>query len=354
MNKYAILANPGHNRVYFESSKKLAIQELSIVLSNDLNNLTCEYNISEIKEEYISNIFYLTFLSEKELDETIISKLSRLSFLYALFQVKESADTLFLYPIAKADNEYINSSISSILKYTGKTNEIFTRMMINIALFSSTYTNTNETINILDPLAGKGTTLYESLIYGHHSYGIEISDKVALESYHFMKKYLESEKLKHSSKKETIGGHGSKSTKYSIEISKNKEDSKEKKSKHWVIVAGDSKNADKFYKKEFFHLIVGDLPYGVQHGNITKEKQSNITRNPKELVKSCVNSWYKVLKKDGVLVLAWNSFLLSRIEFTEILENSGFQVFSSDVYLNFEHRVDQAIRRDIIVAKKSL
>lgn len=349
MNKYAILANPGHNRVYFESSKQLAIQELSIVLSNSLQD-SCNYNIADIKEEYLSDIFYITFLSDKKLCEDVISDISRLSFLYAFFEVIENEGKFYLSPIAKANNEYINPSISSILKYTGKTNEIFTRMMINVALYSSKYIN--EEINILDPIAGKGTTLYEGLIYGHNSYGIEISDKVALESYQFMKKYLEKEKLKHGSKKATIGVNGSKSTKYSIEISKNKEDLKENKTTNFAIVAGDSKNADKFYKKDFFHLIVGDLPYGVQHGNITKEKQTNITRNPKELISNCVGSWRNVLKKDGVMVLAWNSFILSREDFTELIEKNGFQVLASDLYLKFEHRVDQAIRRDIIVAKK--
>lgn len=345
MKKYAILASPGHNRVYFEESKRLAKLELDIVLSNS----NC--NIYNIKEEDISSVFYLTFNSKDELNEENIANISRLSFLYAFFEVKEIESELCLLPICKANIEYINSNISSILKYTGKTNEIFTRMMINIALFS--YGSVKEEINILDPIAGKGTTLYEGLILGLNSYGIEISDKVVLESYNFMKKFLEREKFKHTTKKEKISAENSKAIKYSIELSKSKTDIKERKSKKWVMVAGNSKNTDKYFKKDFFNIIVGDLPYGVQHSNVTNEKKSGMTRNPKELLNSCIDSWNYVLKKDGVILLSWNSFLLSRKEFGEILENRGFTVLSSEVYLNFEHRVDQSIKRDIIVAKKN-
>ena len=347
MKKYAILTNPGHNRIYFETSKKLAILELSIVLSN------CDLEINQVKDEYISDVFYITFLSSEELEEKTVANLSRLSFLYALFEIKEIDSSLYLKPICKPDIEYINSSISSILKYTGKTNEIFTRMLINVGLFSSKFSdNTAGEINILDPIAGKGTTLYEGLIFGHNSYGIEISDKVALESYHYMKRFLEREKFKHTLKTEKVNKPPYKCVKYSFDISKTKDDLKNKNIKNWTMVSGNSMYADKYYKKNFFHLIVGDLPYGVQHGNVTNEKDSRLTRNPKELVGSCIKGWSSVLKSQGVLVLAWNSFLLSREEFAELLENNGFSVFNDDVYQNFEHRVDQAIRRDVIVAKK--
>ena len=344
MKKYAILANPSHNRVYFETSKRLAALELNIVLSNG------NHMISNVEEEYIEGIFYITFCCEEELKEDTIADLTRLSFLYAFFEVKEIDNRVCLCPMIKPNIEFINSNISSILKYTGKTNEIFTRMMINIGLFSSKFAR--EEINLLDPIAGKGTTLYEGLIFGHNSYGIEIADKVALEAFHYMKKYLENERFKHNIRQEKVSGEKFKSMKYGIEISKSKTELKEKRTKQWVMVGGDSRYADKYFKKDFFHLIVGDLPYGVQHGNVTNEKQSTLTRNPKELVNGCAKSWYSVLKKDGVLVLAWNSFTLSREEFTKILENNGFKVLSEEVYLNFEHRVDQAIKRDIIVARK--
>jgi tRNA G10 N-methylase Trm11 len=136
-----------------------------------------------------------------------------------------------------------------------------------------------------------------------------------------------------------------------LEIAKNKADVKDKNYRHFEIIAGNSMYADKFYKKNFFDLIVGDLPYGVRHGNVTNEKQSSLTRNPSELLAACLPAWKTVLKRGGVLVLSWNTFVFPRDKFTVLLEDMGFDVFSEGAYLDFVHRVDQSIKRDIIVAK---
>ena len=52
-----------------------------------------------------------------------------------------------------------------------------------------------------------------------------------------------------------------------------------------------------------------------------------------------------MLRRGGVLVLAWNSFLILREALAKILEAP---------YDSFEHMVDKAIKGDIIAAKKSL
>lgn len=43
-------------------------------------------------------------------------------------------------------------------------------MMINVALLSSDF-NYNDRIQLLDPIAGKGTTLFEGAVYGFDTYG---------------------------------------------------------------------------------------------------------------------------------------------------------------------------------------
>ena len=347
MNKYSILASSGHNRVYFEASKKLSVAELSIAL----NKSDCQY--IDIAGEHIANVFYITVTTEKPFSEKDILKVSKLSFCYAIFEVVSIDDVEYLKPIQNADFQFINSNISTILKYTGKTNELFTRLMLNIALNSSDFDSQDE-ISLLDPIAGKGTTLYEGLIAGYNVYGIEIGEKVVAESFGFMKKYLEKEKLKHTARKEKLSGANKSfmSVKHIIDIAKTKQDIKDKKQKHFELISGNSMYADKYFKKNFFNIIVGDLPYGVQHGNVTNEKQTSITRNPKELINSCIGGWYNVLKEGGTIVLAWNNFVLPRHELAQILENAGFTVFADDPYLDFVHRVDQSINRDIIVAKK--
>ena len=52
------------------------------------------------------------------------------------------------------------------------------------------------------------------------------------------------------------------------------------------------------------------------------------------------------------MVISWNTFLLKREDFKNLLITKGFKVIENESLLSFEHRVDQAINRDIIVAKK--
>ncbi len=345
MYKYAILNFPGHNRVYFEASKKLSIAELSILFKKD--SFTCK----NIKEEYIEDVFYTTFESDIKISDELNLEISKLSFVYCLFEVLDIEGSLFLKPISlNKSYQFLDDDVSQILKYSGKTNELFTRMMLNIGINSQKETND---IKILDPIAGKGTTLFEGLILGYDVYGVEIDEKVAHESNTFLKKYLETKRLKHTSKQERLSGNNKsfKAKVQSYEIGKDKEDIKNS-SKTFKIVSGNSMYCDSYFKKNYFDCIIGDLPYGVQHGNISQSKTSGLTRNPKELLEMCLGSWNKVLKQGGSIVLGWNSYVLSYEDFKTILENKGFTVLCDEDYRSLEHMVDKSIKRDVIVAIK--
>jgi len=348
MTHYAILANPGHNRVYFEQSKKLALSELGIAL--DRINLGC----FDLKTSTIAGIFYITFSSTQPLVNENISTLSKLSFVYAIFERTATSEKTTLTPIAKNFDTFLDDDISMILKYSGKTNELFTRMMINVALLSSDFSEA-DTINLLDPVAGKGTTLYEGLVLGYNVYGIEITTKVVNESNHFLKRYLETKKYKHASGQMKYPSESKDyaKIKYTFDIAKTKKDMKEKNIKHCEFISANAAFTNKLFKKKFFNIIVGDLPYGIQHGNISGgKKKSSLTRNPTELVSACVSSWNSVLKNGGTIVLAWNEFTLPMSEMAKIFKDHGLFVFENDYYANFAHKVDNSILRNIIVAKK--
>lgn len=346
MKRYAILANPGHNWVYFEASRALSCTELTLALEH----LGLEY--SEIKSEELGGVFYQTFTASQALTDLDIKALSTLSFTYAIFELTEHNGKICLLPILVPSCMYMNGSISSILKYSGKTNELFTRLMINVGLFS--IKQSAENIKILDPIAGKGTTLFDALALGFDAYGIELNDKSANESYVFLKKYLETGKYKHQTSTEQINMQekGLSARRSCIQLSHNKEEMKSGVSRHWEMVSGNSMYADRYFKKNSFQLIVGDLPYGIQHGNVGAKKQGSATRSPKELISLCAAPWYKVLKPGGAMVLSWNSFVYSREQLSAQLESVGFHVKVDGVYSDFEHRVDQAIKRDIVVAVK--
>ncbi len=345
--EYAILCNPGHNRVYFEASLQLAQAEFSLVARK--LSVPC----GQAGIQMICGIPYFVFQAEKELSVIDIRRVSELSFVYALFSLKREGQEVALRPIQRTDERFVDESIGTILKYTGKTNELFTRMLIHVAQLTQE-TGEEQNLRLLDPVAGKGTTLYEGLIRGFDVYGVEIGDKVTTEAYHFLKRFLETARYKFTCKTVRISGENKSfsASRHTFQIARNKEDLKNRNLRTAEFIAGNSVYSHLFFKKRFFHMIVGDLPYGVQHGNVTSEKRSSLTRNPSELLEACLPAWKQVLKPGGAVVLAWNSNVLSREKLAVVLEKHGFRVLQEGPFLEFEHRVDLSIRRDIIVAVK--
>lgn len=345
---YLILQNPGHNRVYYKSADKLSLAELKIASQK----LSIQCSNIEIVE--LESIRYLSIKTTEELSNEDIEILSRLSFVFAIFQAVEIDQKTFLVPIRKSYYEYVDDKISSLLKYKGKTNELFTKMMINVALLSSDF-DYSDRIQILDPVAGRGTTLFEGIIYGYDVCGIELESKSIHDTITFFKKFLETERFKHNFNQRHVHGT-TKSNSVKIqefEYARSKDEFKNKEARKKLgLICGNTQEAANYCKKNSFHLIVGDLPYGIAHGNKSTQRKQSHTRNPSELLNCCLSGWNKILKKGGIVVIAWNSFVASKEELHEIFFEHGFDVLSESPYDEFEHMVDKSIKRDIIVAKK--
>ena len=343
MTTYAILQNPGHNRVYFKAARTLAQMELKWA-GQKMTVLP-----ENPREEILGGVPYLLFDMKSQLTEMDIKLISRLSFVYGIFKWERGA----LTPLEKNPDYYFESDeITTILKYNGKTNELFTRMLLNVAIFSSSF-NPMDRLTILDPLCGKGTTLFEGLLCGHNVYGVDMEDKMIHEAYIFLKKYLETIKYKHSTHQERQGMKNYTAMRYQIELSRSKAD------KHLLqaqFVAGDSRDISQFYRKNTFHIIAGDLPYGVQHGSRSDKNPAasakKESRNSLPMLIEALPGWHKVLKTGGTLALAWNLFLISRQEMEDALESNGFALIAPKGAQSFVHRVDQAINRDAIVGIK--
>ena len=77
--KYLILQNPGHNRVYYNSSAKLALAELNIACCK----LSVDFEKIDIVE--IEGIRYLSFRTNEPLSDNDIRIISRLSFIFAFY-----------------------------------------------------------------------------------------------------------------------------------------------------------------------------------------------------------------------------------------------------------------------------
>lgn len=332
MNKYRVLINPGHNRVYYESAKKLALAELNI----------CTGVIGALVT--VGGVDYIEF--ETDNIANILEVLVKLSFAFAIFELHGE----LLRPIDPFSNDVLGADINSVLKYQGKTNEQFTLMMLNIARANLKETDTR--LKLIDPMAGRGTTLFESLRQGIDSYGIEIEQKSAHDAYIHMRKYLEGKKYKHSVSERKLSGDKKVFTAKlsTVKISRAMKDFGDKPL-IFEMVEADSVNADKIYQKNTFDLLVTDLPYGVQHATKIGTK-GKISRSPIDLLASALPSYYNIMKPNGVVAFSFNVNVSSRQEIIELLSRNGFVTLDGEYYNSLEHRVDQAILRDVIFAVK--
>jgi hypothetical protein len=88
----------------------------------------------------------------------------------------------------------------------------------------------------------------------------------------------------------------------------------------------------------------------VQHGGRTAGNA--LSRSPLQLLTAASGGWAGLLRPGGAVGLAINTLVASRDAVAQILADAGLEPLTSQPYLGFRHRVDQAIMRDIVVATK--
>ena len=62
--------------------------------------------------------------------------------------------------------------------------------------------------------------------------------------------------------------------------------------------------------------------------------------------------WIGAMKPGAAIGMSWNAKVLPRPQLVGILLDHGLEPKTSAAHLQFEHRVDQAITRDLVVAVK--
>ncbi|MFA7164063.1 MAG: hypothetical protein WC097_07915 [Eubacteriales bacterium] len=344
MPTYGLLLFPSYNRVYFESSLDLAVSEL------ELANACLDKPFEDIGREEIAGINYISFSSKDPLSPDQIRLLSRLSFVYALFEFKLENKEPSLSPLLLHPNPSFSDDIISILKYTGKTNESFTKLLVNIAWMTSDSFGKDRP-HLLDPVCGRGTSLFQGLIYGFNVSGLDLDKNAIEKATAFLGKYLKTKRIKHKISQTKISENKKKIC--DIKVFETNQDKKAYKAGDKLIASfyrADTRHCAKLIKHNSIDMIVGDLPYGVQHGS--HAATGSFSRKPAGLLQEALPGWYKLLRKGGSIALSWNKNLASRDELIDILEAAGFSVFTGGPFDGFSHRVDQAIIRDIIVGKK--
>lgn len=339
MADYAILLLPSLNRVYTGTAARLTLAELAVYNTTVLGG-----RLRDAAETTISGVPYVTFSAE--LDASDVAHLSNLASVYALY---ERLDGGLLRPLELVPLDLFSSDLLTILKYPGKTNEQFTKLLLNVTALSTDRPGDLLTrqARVLDPLCGRGTTLNQAMMYGLSVAGLDLDSK-DIDAYGaFLKTWLRTNRFKH--KAETAPVRRNRAVlgrRLDVELAPDKESYKAGELIKLTAIAADTLHIGQFFRNGTFDVVVADLPYGVQHGSHGR----SLSRSPQELLRAALPGWLDLLAPGGALGLSWNTHVAGRDQVVELLGAAGLEALP---YEGFEHRVDQAIIRDLVVARRA-
>ena len=330
---YAFLLYPHANIRYRQSLLQLAVQELSMTLSA----LGRE---AEVVPQKMGGAMFLTFEAAK-LTERDMRMLSQLASVYMLFEMEDGK----LTTLERTHPNYVGEDLPALLKYKGKTNEMFTDTMLTMALAASAFMPVHDSqLVVCDPMAGRGTTLMLALRRGYHGVGIEIGKADVKEAADYMTSYLEFHRIKYKRTDSALtvrGQVGGRENKFVF--SDSAEHFKDGDTRTLRLICGDTREAEALLKPNSVHLMVTDAPYGVQKG--TAGRQDSIGGT----IAAALPGWFDVLKSGGVLAMSFNTHVTRREGLVRLFEKAGFEIVQT---ANLEHWVEQAISRDVILARK--
>ena len=354
MSNYAFLILPSHNRVYADAAPSMARAELGVLSAALPDGWIAEGSIAET---VIGGVPYVTFESNG-LSQRDAALLANLSSLYALFEV--TGELLRPVPLRRLDR--FDDDLLTILKYVGKTNEQFTKLLLNVTLASSAFAGElsspgGRRLVVLDPLCGRGTTLNQALMYGFDAYGTDL-DRRDVEAYAvFIQRWLKDKRLKHQADFSPVRRDRQVVARRLLaEFAASKEEYKAGYVQRLDVVEADTTRVAEFFRRESADLVVTDLPYGIQHGSHVlgrvRPGERGLARSPLDLLATAAPAWAKALRPGGALGISWNTHVARREDAAGAIAATGLEVLDSDPYHGFRHRVDQAITRDILIARK--
>lgn len=136
---------------------------------------------------------FLTFEAAKLTERTCACSVSWPA-VYMLFEMEDGK----LTTLERTHPNYVGEDLPALLKYKGKTNEMFTDTMLTMALAASAFMPVHDSqLVVCDPMAGRGTTLMLALRRGYHGVGIEIGKADVKEAADYMTRYLEFHRIKY-------------------------------------------------------------------------------------------------------------------------------------------------------------
>lgn len=317
-----LLINPLAHGAYYQQVFKVAEAELNLCFGT--------VAVRQLQQGALE--FIELNLEQQSLTTKQIDNLLKLSWVQALFYVRLHGDEQVL----QVETQSAQFKQPNVLvwgsKYRGKTHELVTQLALNLTLAISEHQQKKAIL--LDPMAGRGTSLLWAARYGIDAYGIELDPMAAEHFERDVKRQTKLHRIKHrieqsASKKGKRKGLGryiefkwaDSSTRLSI---------------------GDTRQAERYVAgKRFTHLIT-DLPYGVQ---FTGSKEA---RSPLATVATAAKTWYRLMYTGAGGAIIFNALQPKRVDLEQALTEAGFECLPFSV----PHRMSESIKRDILLIKK--
>ncbi len=330
---YAFLLYPHPNVRYRQSLATLAEQELSMTLAALGRG-------AQVKTEERGGATFLAFSCDR-LTARDWRMLSQLASVYVMFRREGDA----LYPIEPSHPAYVGEDMPALLKYKGKTNEMFTDTMLTLALCASDFMPIHDAqLVVLDPMAGRATTLLLALRRGYHGVGIEAARGEVKEACDFVTRYLEYHRIKHKKQESALtvrGKLGGRETRFVL--SDSAEHFRDGDTRTLRLICADTRDAAALLRPASVHLIVTDAPYGVQRGGASREDSILGT------LEQALPGWRETLMPGGALALSFNTHVTKRGDLEAACARAGLTVVNTP---SLRHWVEQAIDRDVLLARR--
>ncbi len=296
---------------------------------------------TEIRTEELGSSLFLTFES-RELSPEELSFLAGHS---SVTLMAEKAGAL-LRPLSVHSADAFPEDLPEILKYKGKTNPSFTRMMLNSALSLSPFAHRDVAPLVLDPLCGRGTTLFCALCMGADAVGIDLDRRDLKEASDYFARYLKTAGVKHSLRSFSATVHGSGVPGKAFTFALSKEAWRDGKTGTMTVYEADAGLANALIGKTPANLLAADLPYGVQHAPQGGSRPESFTA----FLRRVLPAWKAALRPGAVAALSFNCLTLKSDAVRASLSDAGFLPFDGYPFSDLAHAVEQAVVRDLVFA----
>ena len=280
---------------------------------------------------------YLRFTLDAWPDANALRELGMLATVRSLF---EQADALegragpWLRPLELGFTPTLPPELVMARRYRGKTNELLAHFMLNLARAAGDFARTPwSDLRVLDPLAGGGTHLFTALVLGAEAAGVEQDEQDVRTGAAYLRDYCRKAGIACRVQEERLRAIGRRTV---LTIGKTPP-------RRCIFAHGDTVQSAAFLTGFKPHLIVTDLPYGIQHLGPLRD-----------LLTRSLPVWAGLLPPGGVLVFAWDATRFPRAEMISLVETSApLAVRGAPPYDQLAHRVDRVIKqRDILVARR--